>query len=225
MMISKLADYIRPSMNTSGKRNAPVTRITPHVVVGEFGALTVASWFNNPDREASANYIIGKDGEVVCNVDEDNRAWTSGSAYNDNRAITIECSSDKNNHNALNEKVYNKLVNLCVDICRRYGKTKAVYFPNKVSAENYNLRDNEMLFTKHNFYQNVACPDTWLENKYPEFISRVNAILDGTIKPKSDDETKLYRVQVGAFKSKENAIKLCNELKQKGYNDAFIKEV
>ena len=36
------------------------------------------------------------------------------------------------------------------------------------------------------------------------------------------EEEKLYRVQVGAFKSKDNAQKLCQELKAKGYNDAYI---
>jgi len=34
--------------------------------------------------------------------------------------------------------------------------------------------------------------------------------------------SKLYRVQVGAFANKANADKLCNELKSKGYS-AFVK--
>lgn len=33
----------------------------------------------------------------------------------------------------------------------------------------------------------------------------------------------LYRVQLGAFYDKHNAEKLCNELKEKGYVDAFVK--
>lgn len=223
MIKSDLTDYVSISPNNSGKRLYPVTRITPHVVVGNFDSVVVASWFNKPERKASANYIIGKSGDVCLNVSEDCRAWTSGDKDNDNRAITIECSSNEKNNNSLNENVYEKLIVLCADICKRYGKTKAVYFPNKTTALGYKQRDNEMLFTKHNFFQNVACPDKWLEEIYPDFISRVNAILDCVVEPK--DDNKLYRVQVGAFKSKENAIKLCNELKQKGYNDAFIREV
>lgn len=35
---------------------------------------------------------------------------------------------------------------------------------------------------------------------------------------------KLYHVQVGAFTVKSNAEKLCNELKSKGFKDAYIKE-
>lgn len=225
-MKSDLTDFVSLSSNNSGERKNKISRVTIHVVVGEFDALTVAGWFNKPERRASANYIIGKSGEVVQNVDENNRAWTSGNADNDNKAITIECSSNNKNHNSLNDAVFNKLILLCVDICRRYGKNKAVYFADKDTAaryEQYQQTDNEMLFTKHNFYQNVACPDKWIEEHYNEIINRINDILAGTITPK--DANKWYRVQVGAFKNKENAIKLCNELKQKGYADAFIKEV
>ena len=222
-MKSDLTDIVKISSNNSGLRKYNVTRITPHVVVGEFDAVTVAGWFNNPNRKASSNYIIGKNGEVLLNVDEDNRAWTSGNYDNDNRSITIECSSIKENHNALNDKVYDKLVALCVDICKRYNKKRVVYIKNKTALDGYKQLDDEMLITKHNMFQNVACPDKWLENKYEtDFIERVNNILAGIIEPA--DDNKLYRVQVGAFKNKENAIKLCNELKQKGFNDAFIKE-
>lgn len=221
--ISELVNNISLSPNHSGKRIFDVTRITPHVVVGEFDALTVAKWFNDKARQASANYIIGKNGEVVLNVKETNRAWTSGSYDNDQRAITIECSSNAKNHNLLNDKVFEKLIDLCVDICKRYGKTKAVYFANKKDALSYQLKPDEMLFTKHNFFQNVLCPDKWLEDNYSMFIQRINDKLSGTIVNK--DDNKLYRVQVGAFRNHDNAIALCNKLKNDGYVDAFIKEV
>lgn len=222
-MKSDLTDIIKLSPNNSGKRKYNVTRITPHVVVGEFDAETVAGWFNSPSRKASANYIIGKNGEVLLNVDEENRAWTSGDGDNDNRSITIECSSIKEKNNALNDKVYDKLIALCVDICKRYNKSKLVYIRTYNELFKHVYKDDEMLLTKHNMFQKVACPDKWLELKYDtDFVARVNNILAGVIEPA--DDNKLYRVQVGAFKNKENAIKLCNDLKQKGFNDAFIKE-
>lgn len=37
----------------------------------------------------------------------------------------------------------------------------------------------------------------------------------------TDDKSSLYKVQVGAFSKKENAVKLCKELKAKGY-DAIV---
>ena len=217
-MISKLTNYTSLSPNNSGLRKYPVTRLTPHLVVGQFDALTVASWFNKPERRASANYIIGMNGEIVLNVDEDCRAWTSGNADNDNRAITIECASDKTSPYALNNDVYNKLIDLCVDICKRYNKRRLIWIADKNTALTYNLADNEMLLTKHAFFQNVECWGKWFDEHVDDFVNRVNTKLN-------DDNNKLYRVQVGAFRDKNNAIKLCTELKEKGYNDAFIKEV
>ena len=217
-MISKLTNYTSLSPNNSGLRKYPVTRITPHIVVGQFDALTVASWFNKPERRVSANYIIGMNGEIVLNVDEDCRAWTSGNADNDNRAITIECASDKTSPYALNNDVYNKLIDLCVDICKRYNKRRLIWIVDKTTALTYNLADNEMLLTKHAFFQNVECWGKWFDEHVDDFVNRVNMKLN-------DDNNKLYRVQVGAFRDKNNAIKLCTELKEKGYNDAFIKEV
>lgn len=217
-MISSLTNYTSLSPNNSGARKYPVTRITPHIVVGQFPALTVASWFNKDERDASANYIIGCDGEVVLNVPEENRAWTSGNFDNDNRAITIECASDKTSPYALNTDVYNKLIELTVDICKRYNKNRLVWIADKNTALTYPVADNEMLLTKHAFFQRVECWGKWFDEHVDEFVVRVNTKLN-------EDNNRLFRVQVGAFKDKNNAIKLCRELKEKGYNDAFIKEV
>lgn len=210
-MKSKLTDITSLSPNNSGQRVYDVTRITPHVVVGEFDAKTVASWFNSKERGASANYIIGKSGEILCNVEEQNRAWTSGSFDNDNRAITIECSSDANNHNALNPNVYKSLENLMVDICQRYGKTRVVY----KNTPNYNPTIDEMLITKHAFFQNVLCWDKWLDEHINELVNNVNNRL-------KEDANILYKVQVGAFSIKENAERLRDKLRTQGYTDAFI---
>lgn len=210
-MKSKLASITSLSPNNSGRRKYPITRITPHVVVGEFDAETVASWFNRPERKASANYIIGKSGEILCNVDEENRAWTSGNADNDNRAITIECASDAKNHNALNDNVFKSLENLIVDICQRYGKTRVVY----KGTPNYNPTTDEMLITKHAFFQNVLCWDKWLDEHINELVNNVNKRL-------SEELTTLYKVQVGAFALKENAERLRDNLISQGYDDAFI---
>lgn len=210
-MKSKLATITSLSPNNSGKRKYDITRITPHVVVGEFDAETVASWFNRPERKASANYIIGKSGEILCNVEEENRAWTSGNADNDNRAITIECASDAKNHNALNNSVFKSLENLIVDICQRYGKTRVVY----KGTPNYNPTTDEMLITKHAFFQNVLCWDKWLDEHINELVNNVNKRL-------SEETTTFYKVQVGAFALKENAERLRDNLIAQGYEDAFI---
>ena len=213
-MKSKLATKTSLSPNHSGQRKYDVTRITPHIVVGQFDAETVASWFNKPDRKASANYIIGKSGEILCNVEEQNRAWTSGSYDNDNRAITIECASDLHSPYALNINVYNALIDLTVDICKRYNKSHVAWYDDKLLT--HKQADDEMLITAHYFFENVECFGTWLKGKMPDFVKTVNARLSTT------DDTTLYKVQVGAFRYKDNAERLRDELRKNGYSDAFI---
>ena len=79
------------------------------------------------------------------------------------------------------------------------------------------------------FIDNAADVKKLLDNK--ELICRIiaNAILRYCEKPlysleqqKEEQEGILYRVQVGAFKDKENALKLQKELINKGYK-AIIK--
>ena len=78
----------------------------------------------SPSRQASCNYGIGKDGRISLCVEEKNRSWCSSSNANDQRAVTIECASDMSEPYAMNNAVYNSLVKLCIDICKRNGKKK-----------------------------------------------------------------------------------------------------
>lgn len=70
-------------------------------------------------------------------VEEKNRSWCSSSAANDQRAITIECASDATESYAFKDVVYNKLIELCVDICKRNGKNKLLWFGDKTKTLNY----------------------------------------------------------------------------------------
>ena len=70
--------------------------------------------------------------------------------------------------------------------------------------------------TVHRWFANKSCPGTYLMNKMGEIASLVNSSLN-------EQNTTLYRVQVGAFSIYENAVKLRHELKSKGY-DCFIVE-
>ena len=70
------------------------------------------------------DYGIGKDRKIALCVEEKNRSWCSSSSANDQRAVTIECASDLNAPYAMTTAVYNSLVKLCTDICKRNGKKK-----------------------------------------------------------------------------------------------------
>ena len=216
------------SPNNSGKRAYPVTRITPHCMVGQLSAQACGALFKSPSRQASSNYGIGTNGEIGLYVDESKRSWCSSSADNDNRAVTIECASDTRSPYAMNSKVYASLVRLCVDVCQRYGKKKLLWFADKDRTLSYKPKEDEMVITVHRWFANKSCPGDWLYNRLGKLAEEVTAQLSGTGQkdaPAEREKTaKLYRVQCGAFSSEGNAEKRVKELKAAGF-DAVVMEV
>jgi len=177
---SSLVSYTVKSPNHSGTRTHAIDRITPHCVVGQLKAQNIGSCFTSSAVSASCNYGIGTEGKVVLCVDEANRSWCSSSAANDQRAITIECASDKNEPYTMNSAVYNMLIKLCVDICKRNGKTKLLWFADKTKTLNYSPKSNEMVLTVHRWFANKSCPGDWLYNRLSDVATQVTNQLAGT---------------------------------------------
>lgn len=217
MSNSSLVSVVKYSPNHSGARTEKISRITPHCVVGQVSASRLGDVFLPSSREASSNYGIGKDGEVGLYVDECNRSWCSSSRDNDQKAVTIECASDTKHPYAMNSKVYSSLITLCVDICKRNNKTKLIWIDDKEKALSYECKDNEMLITVHRWFANKSCPGDWL-------YSRLGNLADEVTKRLNPQKT-LYKVQVGAYSQYPNAVNRLNEVKSKGYTDAFITKV
>ena len=161
--------------NCSSPRNHNIDTITPHFMSWYTTAKDCCKSFVHASRRASANYCIGKDGEIWLNVDEGNRAWTSGNSANDNRSITIECANymDSNRYGQLPASTWKSLVLLCVDICKRYNKTELVY----TGTTSYGNLGNRMLLTKHKWFQDTNCPGPWLDSRFGELAKEVNLLL------------------------------------------------
>ena len=128
---SPLVAFTLLSPNHSGQRNHKIDRISPHCVVGQCTAEGLGDWFHRPSTQASSNYGIDKNGRVGLYVEEKNRSWCTSNNENDQRAVTIECASGKVEPYAMNEVVYDRLIDLCVDICQRNGKKKLLWFGDK----------------------------------------------------------------------------------------------
>ena len=111
MSYSSLISGYLLSPNCTKPRNHSIDRITPHYMAAYSTAKSCCEWFCKKSTRASANYCIGYDGEIWLCVNEDNRAWTTGSAYNDNRAVTIECANLSNGR--LPDATWASLVKLC----------------------------------------------------------------------------------------------------------------
>lgn len=221
---SSLVKYTKLSPNHSGTRTHSIDRITPHCVVGQLSAESICGCFTSTSREASCNYGIGTDGKVALCVEEKNRSWCSSSSSNDQRAVTIECASDLKTPYAMTSKVYNSLVELCTDICKRNGKKKLLWLGSKDKTLSYSPKSDEMVLTVHRWFANKSCPGDWLYSRLDNLAEKVTANLNPT---STSDEKKeiLYRVrkswadaksQKGAYKVLKNA-KACAD-KNEGYS-------
>lgn len=210
---SSLVTYKNISKNKTTNRNHAIDTITIHCYCGQVTAKQGCDYFATTGRECSANYVVGCDGSIGLSVDEKDRSWCSANSENDNRAITIEVASESVEPYSVTEAAYNSLVKLVVDICKRNGIKKLLWKNDKSLIG----KTDKQNMTVHRWFANKSCPGTYLMNKMGEIASLVNSSLN-------EQNTTLYRVQVGAFSVYENAVKLRDELKSKGY-DCFIVEV
>lgn len=179
MSNSSLVSYTNLSPNNSGQRTDAIDRITPHCVVGQWTAKEICDFFSDPSREVSSNYGIGTDGEIGLSVDESVRSWCSSSNANDQRAITIECASDREHPYTMNDKVYQSLIDLSVDICRRHGKTKLLWFGDKDKSLDYSPKADEMVITVHRWFTEKFCPGDWLYSRLGDVAKQVTDRLSG----------------------------------------------
>lgn len=164
---SNLVSYTRISPNKSVPRKSPIDKITIHHMAGNLSLYTIGRIFYNADRNASSNYAIESGGKVGMYVEEKDRAWTSSSSSNDNRAVTIEvANSSIGGEWPVSSSAYNTLINLCVDICKRNGIKKLNYTGNASG----NL-------TEHRYFAATLCPGPYLHNRMAQIANDVNKVL------------------------------------------------
>lgn len=179
MSNSPLVSYTKISPNNSGKRTHKIDTITPHCVVGQLSVETVGQIFQNPSAYASSNYCIGTDGRVGMFVEECDRSWCSSNRANDERSVTIECASDLRSPYAFNDVVYNRLIELCADICMRNGKKKLLWLGSKEKTLSYSPKSTEMVLTVHRWFDNKSCPGDWMMAHMGDLAEKVTALLSG----------------------------------------------
>ncbi len=168
MSNSNLVTYTNLSPNMNAPRNQPISKITIHHMAGNLTVEQCGELFASASREASANYGIDSNGNVGLYVDEANRSWASASPWNDNRAVTIEVANDEIGGGwHVSDVAFNKLIDLCVDICQRNNFRLS-----------FDGTQNGSL-TMHKMFTATACPGPYLEGRFPEIVELVNARLDG----------------------------------------------
>lgn len=166
MAMSNLTNKWIPVSNYSSRNGNSICKITPHHMAGNLSIEACGNVLEN--RGVSANYGIGSDGRIACYVDETDRSWASASYWNDSQAITIEVADDEIGGDwHVSDTALESLINLCVDICQRYG-----------FRLNYDGTPNGSL-TRHNMFVSTNCPGPYLESKFPYIAEEVNRRLDG----------------------------------------------
>lgn len=213
MSNSNLVDYTKISPNSTNPRKDTIRKITIHHMAGNLSVETCGNVFAPSSRQASSNYGIDSNGRVGMYVEEKNRAWTSSSPANDNQAVTIEVANDRTGGDwHVSDTALAKLIDLCVDICRRNGIAK-LNFTGDASGN----------LTMHKWFAATACPGAYLESKFPYIAAEVNRRLGAAEETPPSGAKTLYRVQIGAFSEKANAEACMKKAKAAGF-DAFIVE-
>ena len=170
--ISPLVDYKLISPYKDVNREHSIDTITIHCTVGQISVQSLGQIFQT--KRASSNYGIGYDGKVGMYVEEKDRSWCSSSKDNDNRAVTIEVASESKEPFGVNAKAYDKLIQLVADICKRNGIKRLLWKGDKSLIGQVDKQN----MTWHCWFNSgKTCPGTYLKNKHPDIVARVNAIL------------------------------------------------
>lgn len=160
-------------------------------------ALSHAKYINNGSN-ATWHYTVD-DKQIIQHFEDNIQCWHAGDGKGDGNLNSIGIEMCVNS-----DGDFNKTIENTIELVR--------YLMNKHNIPIENV-------VQHNKWSGKNCPTNIRSGKpisWKTFIDK--------IKNKPIENNVLYKVQVGAFSDKENAIKLSNELKKLGY-DNFIVEV
>jgi len=173
---SSLVSYTRLSPNYNKRTESKITKITIHHMAGNMTVEQCGALFAKVSKGGSSNYGIGTDGRIALYVEEKNRAWTSGSQWNDQRAVTIEVANTsegvKNKTWEISDKAYASLIKLCIDICKR----------NNIKSVNFTGNKNGVM-TWHCMYQSTLCPGPYIKKIFGQIVSDINKGIGATPAP------------------------------------------
>lgn len=198
---TKLAKTEYPvTTHSKGRQGYKVMKIVVHHMAGDLTLEQCQKVFQN--RKSSANYAIDSAGNIGQYVDENDRPWTTSGADPDNYCITIELANDDTKTWHISDNAINRCAELCADICKRYG-IKKLYYDGKKGT-----------LLRHCDYSATACPGPYFKSKTDEFCNYVNMLINSQTTEKTNNE--YYKVQLGAFKNKDNAEAYAEKLNKNG---------
>ena len=159
-------------------------------------ALNHAKYINN-GSSATWHYTVD-DVQVIQHFDDRVQCWHSGDGEGDGNLNSIGIEMCINSDGNMNKTIDNT-----IELIQ--------YLMNK-----YNIPINNVV--QHNHWSGKNCPSNIRSGKPITWNTFINKIKNN----KSTENNILYKVQVGAFSKKDNAIKLSNELKKLGYDNFIV---
>lgn len=159
MEISKQFLDINP-YSRPGKSNKPEKIVIHYVGNAGSSAQANRNYFNNLAKTkatyASSQYIIGLKGEIIQCIPENEIAYHAAHEYTNTHSIGIEvCHPDGSGK--YNDLSYKSLLELCVDICKRYNLD-----PDKDIIRHYDVPNGKY---KQCPYYYVKNPSAWTKLK------------------------------------------------------------
>lgn len=163
MSFSPLISGTVPHHNKFNNRTGRVDKVIQHHWASTRGGVETLT---SPKLKKSATYIVLNTGEILGQVPEEFRPWTSGSQAADGRAITIEVQNETGSPDwRVSEAAITSIVKLLADIATRYGWTH-------LSDSNY---------MGHYQFSNTACPGPYIRQRMAKIRARATELIGGNV--------------------------------------------
>ncbi len=212
MSNSPLVTYTNLSPNYTPLTGKVNELIVIHCYVGQVTAKRGCDGFAAPERQASAQYIIGYEGSKGQSVKEEHRAWTTGGSKKnpntgkmepirvngisgasvDYKAITIEVACEPKHPYAVTEKAMEALIDLLVDNCQRNPSIGRLRWKADKSLVG-NWAEQNMVV--HRWFAAKACPGDYLYQRMGEIAKEVNRRLDAAENKNKEDQIDMEEVK------------------------------
>jgi len=183
---------IRSSSQRSSRNGVAID----HFILHHSAAFDVSQVLNemvNATKQVSANYVVANDGTAYGVVDEEDRAWTSGSSSDggrgaawDRRSVTFEILDETGAPDwTISAAAQETVAQIIADCSLRYGIA-----PQRAGADTgWAVYGHRELYTIFAASYSTACPGGL---PLSSVTARAAAILTPTIKVQQEDDMKIY---------------------------------
>lgn len=177
------------SPNYSSRSGTKITHIAIHTVQGSYSSCI--SWFQNPDANASAHYVVrSSDGQVTQMVLESNKAWHVGSENPYTLGTEHEGYVDTSSY--YTTAMYNSSSALSKDMCKSNAIDCTTCYPGPAHSD-VSVQSQSYKVKGHQHYPNQTHNDPgiyWDWSKY-------KGLLGGTTTPPTSTTTVLDSFETG----------------------------